>query len=575
MAHQTASRVPHEATIPTGTIPTGTIPTLADAIAAVRAADLPLRRTQELIAALNTTARVLGGAPAQIPAGPVLLRRRLAEAAPLAHGVSVRRWANVRSLVGSALGLIVPLSPSRQSVALTADWQCLCAGLAQGLADKRRYADLRRFIGFCSSHGIAPAQVDAAVFARYQAWLASGLRKDPQDAYAAVCRTWNKAVRLVPGWPGFQMVRASRRQTWTLPWSAFPASLEADVRRWLDRLAGQDLAEELPFPPVRPATLQAREYQLRAAASALVRRGRAPGTIQSLQDLAALDSFKEILRYLHSRREATGQGGAASQMVHTATLLKAIARHRLALPQATLDAMAGVIRRLDASRPGLTKRNRDRLRVFDDPAQGVALNRLPARLMDAASTAHPPRKGALLAQTALAIDLLLLAPVRIGNLVAIDIARHLVRIGKRHVSLVIEAHEVKNAEPLDYPLHPQTVALLDSYLRDHRPHLARPGTTALFPGRTGGPKTINTLRQQIMQTIRQHTGLVVNPHLFRHIGAKVYLDAHPGAYEVVRRVLGHRSMKTTTNFYTGLETAAAVRHFDAVILQQRKPGSQA
>jgi integrase len=66
---------------------------------------------------------------------------------------------------------------------------------------------------------------------------------------------------------------------------------------------------------------------------------------------------------------------------------------------------------------------------------------------------------------------------------------------------------------------------------------------------------------------------VVNAHLFRHIGAKLYLDAHPGAYEVVRRVLGHRSMDTTTGFYTGLETAAAVRHFDETILRLRKQGA--
>jgi integrase len=62
----------------------------------------------------------------------------------------------------------------------------------------------------------------------------------------------------------------------------------------------------------------------------------------------------------------------------------------------------------------------------------------------------------------------------------------------------------------------------------------------------------------------------VHPHLFRHISAKLYLDAKPGAYEVVRRVLGHRSIDTTTAFYTGLETSAAVRHFDQTILDLRK-----
>jgi site-specific recombinase XerC len=67
--------------------------------------------------------------------------------------------------------------------------------------------------------------------------------------------------------------------------------------------------------------------------------------------------------------------------------------------------------------------------------------------------------------------------------------------------------------------------------------------------------------------------LQVHPHLFRHIAAKLFLDAHPGSYELVRRVLGHRSIDTTTNFYTGLETAAAVRHFDKTILHLRRESS--
>jgi hypothetical protein len=39
---------------------------------------------------------------------------------------------------------------------------------------------------------------------------------------------------------------------------------------------------------------------------------------------------------------------------------------------------------------------------------------------------------------------------------------------------------------------------------------------------------------------------------------------------VVRRVLAHRSIDTTTAFYTGMETSAAVRHFDQTILDLRK-----
>jgi site-specific recombinase XerD len=123
---------------------------------------------------------------------------------------------------------------------------------------------------------------------------------------------------------------------------------------------------------------------------------------------------------------------------------------------------------------------------------------------------------------------------------------------------------------LDYPLPPESVSLVERYIREYRPRLTSAGNTALFPGIAGGPKNQDFFGTQISRTIRAHISLPVHPHLFRHVTAKLYLDRHPGAYEVVKRVLGHRSIDTTTAFYTGLETAAAVRHFDNTILSLRR-----
>jgi hypothetical protein len=74
---------------------------------------------------------------------------------------------------------------------------------------------------------------------------------------------------------------------------------------------------------------------------------------------------------------------------------------------------------------------------------------------------------------------------------------------------------------------------------------------------------------QIRKMVKRRLGIAVNPHLFRHAGAKFYLDEHPGAYALVARVLGHRSVDTTMQYYTGLESAAAVRQFNKVILGLR------
>ena len=54
-------------------------------------------------------------------------------------------------------------------------------------------------------------------------------------------------------------------------------------------------------------------------------------------------------------------------------------------------------------------------------------------------------------------------------------------------------------------------------------------------------------------------------HQFRHLAAKVILDADPAAYETVRQLLGHRNLTTTVNNYAGLNTRRAGRHHAALI----------
>jgi hypothetical protein len=57
------------------------------------------------------------------------------------------------------------------------------------------------------------------------------------------------------------------------------------------------------------------------------------------------------------------------------------------------------------------------------------------------------------------------------------------------------------------------------------------------------------------------------------LAAKIFLDANPGAYEVVRQFLGHRELKTTTRFYAGPDTRRAGRAHAELIkkLREQKP----
>ena len=80
----------------------------------------------------------------------------------------------------------------------------------------------------------------------------------------------------------------------------------------------------------------------------------------------------------------------------------------------------------------------------------------------------------------------------------------------------------------------------------------------------------DTLGPQITARINKAVGLRITPHQFRHAAAAIYLKHQPGDYETVRRLLGHRNIQTTINFYCGLQTTQATEQFGKIIRQQIK-----
>jgi integrase len=92
----------------------------------------------------------------------------------------------------------------------------------------------------------------------------------------------------------------------------------------------------------------------------------------------------------------------------------------------------------------------------------------------------------------------------------------------------------------------------------------------LFPGGAKGSKDAHLLGIQITERIQKATGLRITIHQFRHAAAAIYLRARPGDYETVRRVLGHRNIRTTIRFYCALETIHATKLFGEIVRQHLK-----
>ena len=79
------------------------------------------------------------------------------------------------------------------------------------------------------------------------------------------------------------------------------------------------------------------------------------------------------------------------------------------------------------------------------------------------------------------------------------------------------------------------------------------------------------MRVAIQRTVLRRIGVKLTPHQFRHLAAKIHLDANPGAYELVRQLLGHRALRTTTRFYAGVDTRRAGRAHADLISRLRQP----
>jgi integrase len=523
-----------------------------------------LRR--DLCSAIRTLCRALGQVPADVPAEPAALRRRMKDLSAPALGISRGSWRNVKSLVGKALaeaGII--MVSGRAKRALLPEWQ----ELLDRAPAPSRYR-LSRLARYCSGRGLGPAAVNDEIVAGFaQALLQGSLVSRPKQVHRSACIAWNESVAGVPGWPQQLLSVPNNRRDYSLPWTDFTESFPDDVNAYLDHLAGADLLEDTAANPASPVTLKFRRIQLRQMASALVYGGRNPETIRGLADLVGVEAAKAILSFFLKRSGQRKTG----QIHNFALLLVNIARHWVKVPPEQLEQLQKLRRNVDPGERGLTDKSRTRLLQFEDEANVAKQMRLPKVL--AAEARRQDRGGiteALKMQTALALAILLVCPLRVKNLAGLNLQRHIRRSrpGGGKVHLVIPSHEVKNKADLELELPPEVVAILDLYIEVYRPRLVQGPSPWLFPARSGGSKAPRDFGTQLKQAIKRATGLVVNAHLFRHLAAQLILQAHPGAYELVRLLLGHKSTATTTTYYCGSEQKAAFKYYDSIVSRYRK-----
>ena len=549
-----------------------TAATLQDVLDGITANELPGQRRRNILSAIRTLCKAVGKAPSQMPAHPGMLRRVIKGLHFEQCDLTQSRIANIKSDILFSLKRLKLINGARGYMAtFSPQWQALWDE-AQDLCDEARYAS--RLMHYCSAQGILPSDVDDnTAELLLQALVGESFVKHPRQKWKNILHAWNKLVDLVPGWPQTKLTIPNDRNDYTIPLKQFPEPIQKEIDAMIGSWSGTDILDDAgPLKPLAPATIKTRLLYLRQILSALVLQGRDIDEIVSIAQIVEIKAAKTILGFYLTRSD----GKPTSRIHGLAILIKTLAKHWVKVDEAHLDALKVFCRKVDPNSIGMTDKNRDRLRPFDDPRNVRLLLDFPARQVKMIWRNKCGRRNdAIAVQIAVAVEVLLMAPMRSVNLANLNVERHIqrTRAAAGTVHIVIPGEETKNGDPLEYPLPPESVKLLDLYLQDFRPILCSGTCPWLFPGaRDEGPKSAHTLGIQIKAHVLKATGLDVNTHLFRHIAAKLYLDQNPGQYEVVRRHLGHRSMRSTVRFYAGTETASASRHFDDAILKLRHSG---
>jgi integrase len=354
---------------------------------------------------------------------------------------------------------------------------------------------------YCSGLGLRPKSVDDAVLLDYLRYRAETTALAANTmAHRSIARAWNKCADE----PRQRLTEPPVKASEGPAWEQFPEGLRRDIDAHLVGLGKMRKVNGKRFRPCSPKTITTRRAELVAVARMAVRQSI---PIESLTSLAALLEPDVVGPVLDAYWKKNGK----EPKVYTIDLgwkLLSLAKH-IGLDEAAIDRLDDIRAALEEHRHGgLTNKNLALIRQVLTEGIWSEVVSLPNALMRQARVdqARAPVKAAVTAQLAVAIAILSVAPVRLTNLISIQLETNLHKPGgpASPFWLTFPHYDVKNRVDLDFPLDDALTRLIDEYIHDFRPTLLRRSNAAwLFPGVAGDPKTANMFSTQIRTESRK------------------------------------------------------------------------
>jgi integrase len=480
-------------------------------------------------------------------------------------GLSKKRYENIRASILQAVRRNLGGTTTRISLPLSEPWKLLLDRIPEPL---QRHG-LRRFAHFCSVTGVLPDQISAAVLQGYrEAIEAEGALSSPYRALINAITHWNWCAKNVLSWPRPARLSVPNPKIFFMKrWSEFPASFHADFQKLIEKLANPDVFNyETGHRALRPATLRNHDVIVRNYASALIATGVPISKIRRIADLVpSFKVYETTLRHLYAR---TGKAEPTEYLAKHAQTIFNIARYHCKMSKTQLEQMRALCRHLTKPTDRtLAQSNREKLRQFDNDENVDKLLAYPAEEYKRSKKAKTGPRRAKCVERALSVSILISTCLRLFNLRTLRLADF--RWHSDGCYLEIPKERVKNRQQLNFFIPEFTAKVLREYIDEHRPLLAAKDNEYLFAGQSMKPRHQNSLREEIENSIRKHTGLVMNPHLFRSAMAKIILKENPALAMHISRVLGHFSPDMTFQKYLGTEGPEASRLLDRAVQARR------
>lgn len=531
--------------------------------------DLKPSRQRDMLSALTRISKAAGKPMHDIPTDAPALRGILAALHPQQMGITAKSFSTLKSATKAALQASGAIPEDDPKTDLTPEWQAY----SDGCETKPQRYSLVRFMRFCDQRGHGPQDVEDSVLQDFRDYLDHRvLAKDPDALIKEIAQTWNGLNRRRGlGLTDLTIPKAVRYNA--RPLSDYPASLIDDLESHLTRQQVTDIFDDSgPTQPIKDITARNIRQHVRQYLDALHQSGVALEDMVNLKAVVTPDLMKQAFRQIMTRLGVDPGDPIPPTLHNIGASLKAIAKHHLQSDLAALAEIDAIRKKVAHNPKGMSDKNKARLDQFDDWRNVALIVGLPRKLMAQAEADAPTRANALDAMYAVLIAILLSAPMRIKNAAGLRLDHHVLarREGRKtFYSIRIPDHEVKNNEPIEVNLSKQTSALITEYLETYRPLLSHHAGDGLFPRASDGAARMpSNLSQALAEKIKRETGLTLNAHFFRHFAAFLFLSQRPGEYETVRRLLGHKTLQTTMDFYAEMTSKAAHDRYDAEVLQK-------